>query len=159
MRFRVVPYGMASRNRFFYKVGTLAHKTSDQKERGFRIVAVQKIEKFWRDRWIRPVIKRERQLARRIRAPDRASENLRPRINCAVGSDSCRGKQRRSRRFNEPGIHAPILACKEAPRSNRRGTTNRDPPSRRPLRVRPAIRAASSNLQAAGRPRRRGLTA
>src|SRR6266849_675941 len=129
MRFRVVPNGMASRNRFFYKVGTLAHKTSDQEESGFRIVAVQKIEKFWRDRWIRPVVKRKGQFARRMRAPDRVSENLRPRINRAVGGNSRRSEQRCSRRFNEPGIHAPILARKEAPCSNRRGTIVRAPPA------------------------------
>src|SRR5882672_9547751 len=99
----MVPNGMSARGRFFYKVGTLAHKASDEKERRFRVVAVQKIQKPWCDRWIRPVIKRQRQLARRIRAPGRRPENLRPRMNRAVSGNSCRSQQRDGRRFDEPG--------------------------------------------------------
>src|SRR6267143_300327 len=87
MCFRVVTDSMAACGRFFDKVGTFPHKASDQKKSGFRVVAVQKIEKFWRGRRIWPVIKRKRQLARRVRTPDRRPENLRPRINRAVSGN------------------------------------------------------------------------
>src|SRR6266849_3253498 len=96
---------MAPRDRFFDYVGTLAHKASDQEKRSLRIEAVQKIEEFWRDRRIRPVIKSERQLARRIRAPDRRPENLRPRINRAVRGNSPHSQQRGRRPLDEQRIH------------------------------------------------------
>ena len=114
MGFSVIPDGMAARDRFLYELGAFAHKASYQKKSGFRVVAIQKIEESWRDCRIRPVIKRERQLARRIRAPERRPEDLRPRINCSVGGNSRSSQQRGGRRFDEPGIHAPILARKEA---------------------------------------------
>src|SRR5229473_4256399 len=118
MQFRVIPNFVASCDSFFNEFRTLAYISANQKKCRFRVVTVEKIKQLERDRRIWPIVKRDGQLARRIGAPDRPPENLRPRIHRAIRADSRRSKQRGGRRFDEPRSHAAYSRTLCIPRAS-----------------------------------------
>src|ERR1700674_587307 len=85
VRCGVIPDGVSASDDFFQQFRTFAHVSPNQEKCRLCVVAVEKFEQLWRDRGIRPVIKGNRQLARRIGPANRAPKKLRARINGAIG--------------------------------------------------------------------------
>src|SRR5713101_8894760 len=59
----VIAEQVAAGEGFSYKFWAVANKTSDQKERRARFVAVEQVQQLRRDRWVWPIIKSDGQLA------------------------------------------------------------------------------------------------
>ena len=61
MSFGVVADGMAAFVDFLRQRRTSADKLPNQKKRSLGLMPFKQIQKFWRDGWIWPIIKRDRQ--------------------------------------------------------------------------------------------------
>ncbi len=104
VRFSVIPDGVSASDDFFHQFRTFAHVSPNQEKCRLCVVAVEKIEKLWRDRGIRPVVKGNRQFARRIGLANRTPKKLRARMNGTVGDGPRSGQ--RPRPGDEPRIHS-----------------------------------------------------
>src|SRR5258708_283939 len=104
VRFRVIPEGVPANEDFFHQLRTLLHEPADQEKCRPSAVAIEKIQQLWRDGRIRSVIKRNRKAARRIRAANRRSKQLRPRKHRPVRRDS-RSRPKSACCIDEPKIH------------------------------------------------------
>src|SRR5580692_4764356 len=116
MRVRVVANDVAARGRFFEKIWALSRMLPNHEKSCARLKAIQQIEQLRRNRGIRPVVKRERKLARRIRAANGGAKELRAGIDRSVGSDACsRGRSRdKGGRGDHPmvhWVHSRTLGC------------------------------------------------
>jgi len=107
--FRVVAEGVSPGGRFFHEIGAFADEPANQKKRGLRPIAVQQVQESWSDGGIGAIVKGNRQLARRVGAANRWSEELRARKRRAIGGQASRGKHG-GRHGNQEGVHAAILA-------------------------------------------------
>src|ERR1700722_1516678 len=105
MGVRVIADDMAARGGLFQEVRTFARVFSDHKKSRASLVAVKKIEQLRRDCRIRPVVKRESKLLRRIRPADRPAKELRTRIGRSVGGASRCGSRQTCWPGDQPGIH------------------------------------------------------
>ena len=130
MRVCVIADDVTARYGFFHECRAFSDEATDKEEGGLRIVAVEQIQELGRDRGIRPVVKGDGQLARRIGAANRRAEKLRAGIHRTVGGDSRSGSNDRRGRFDEPGIHAAIVARKKRPRATSEGTLQSAPGKR-----------------------------
>src|ERR1700687_5624188 len=95
---------MPARNGFAKKVRAFAHKLAHHKKCRSRSITIQKIKKFWRNGWIRPVIESDCELMPRLCAVNRLAKQLRLRVTRAI----CRhaGDSRQGRRGRDvPRIH------------------------------------------------------
>src|SRR2546429_7483281 len=88
MRLRVIAYQVSTRDSFFHQLWTFTRVSSNQKKCRFCTVPVLRIEQFLSHRWIRPIVKGERQLARGACAAYCTPEELRARMCGAVGGGS-----------------------------------------------------------------------
>ena len=106
----VIANEMPARNRFFHQFRTLADVSPNQKKCRFGVIAIEEVEQLWRDRWIRPIVESKRQLSRRVRPADCRAKELRARMDSCVRGKPRSGRSESSRRFDDPRIHALILA-------------------------------------------------
>lgn len=60
MRFGVIANEVSSRGSFLNELWTFAHVSPNHEKCCLCIVAVEKVKKFRRDRWVRPIVKRDR---------------------------------------------------------------------------------------------------
>ena len=106
----VIADEVPTRNSFLNELWTFAHVSPNQEKCRLRIITAEKIKQFWRDRGIWSVVEGKSQLARGVCPANRRPEKLGPRVDRSVGGKTRSRYCRRSRRFDEPRIHAPILA-------------------------------------------------
>ena len=109
VRFRVIADDVAAGDRFAEKFWMLAGKLSDDEERGACSVPVEEIEKLWRHRRIRAVVKGNSKLARRICMSDCGTENFRVGVAAGVGEKAC-ASGHGGGYDREVRIHADIFA-------------------------------------------------
>lgn len=76
MCFGVIADRVAACSDFLRKRRAQAYVLADQEKRGFRIVAVEQIEEFWRDGRIWPVVERYGYRGWFIHAADRRAKEL-----------------------------------------------------------------------------------
>lgn len=81
---------------FPHEVRTLGRISSNHKKSGAGTVFSKQVEQLRRYGWIWPIIKCNRQLARRVRMTKRLPKKLRSRVNGAIGGkpSTCRGHRR-----------------------------------------------------------------
>src|ERR1700691_3851588 len=102
MGVRVIAYDVAPCGGFFKKVRAFARVFPNYEEGCAGFIEIQEIEQFRRDCGIRPIVKRESKLTRRIRAANGRAEELRARIDrCVSNKTGSRGCQSRWR-GNQP---------------------------------------------------------
>ncbi len=104
MRFRVIADNVSPRGNFSDQFRALSNVASNQEERCWRLITIEQVQQLRRDRRIGPVIKRDGQLAGRIRPANRGTKKLCTRMDATIGHDARRRSADR-RRSNEPGIH------------------------------------------------------
>jgi hypothetical protein len=106
MQFRVIANEVSARNSFLNQFWALAHIPPNQEKCRLRVVAVEEIKEFGRDRGIRPIVKGERQLPRGVRPANGSSKKLRARMRCSI-RDNRPGRERR-RNSDKERMHARI---------------------------------------------------
>lgn len=85
MCLRVIADCVAARRDFADKRRLCRSVTSDQEERGSRLVPIEKIEQCRGYGWIWAVVEREGQRVRIVREANGPTEELRPRCECSPG--------------------------------------------------------------------------
>ncbi len=110
MCFGVIANKVSTRDGFSNQLRTFAHVSPNQEKCRLRIITAEKIKQFWRDRGIWSVVEGKSQLARGVCPANGRPKKLGPRIDRSVGGKTCSSDSHCGRRFDEPGIHAHILA-------------------------------------------------
>jgi hypothetical protein len=84
MQFRVIPNFVAARYGFPHQIRALTHVSPNHKKSRFRIVSIQKIKQFRSEGRIRPIVKGDGQLTRRVGPANGSSKKLRAWIRRPV---------------------------------------------------------------------------
>src|SRR6266404_6747744 len=109
VRLRVIADDMTASGNLAHHLRALSDVAPDQKERRWRFVAIKEVKQLRSDGRIRPIVKGDCQLSRRVRAANCGAKKLRARMHAAVSDNPRRGSRDR-RRSHEPRIHRVILA-------------------------------------------------
>jgi len=104
VRLSVIANQVSTRTDFFYQRRSAAYVFSNNKEGGFRAIAIQQIEKFRSDGGIRTVVERQSQLATVAGMAKSVTEELGARVHRPVSSEA-RQAHDHSGTGDEPGIH------------------------------------------------------
>ena len=95
---------VTARRDFRDELRALSNVAPNQEERCSRLISIKQVEQLRGNRRIWPIVKSNRQFARRIRAANRGTEELCARIYAPIRDDSRRSDADRGR-SNDPGIH------------------------------------------------------